>query len=644
MQARWALFLSVLTSCAASPPAARVPTPAPQPRAPAGAVGSPTAPPASSPRFADPSLPPPRFNDPQRKAKLLAVVPQLDAHFADYVASTLTPGLAVGLVVDGELVWSKGYGVRDVTTNGPVDADTIFRLASVTKSFTSAAILQLRDAGKLSLDDPAEKYVPELAGVVYPTRDSPRITIRDLLRHSAGLPHDAPLRDDVANPASDAEMLASLQGVTLDFPPGSGWSYSNLGYQLAAIIVTRVSGTSYADYLASRLFRPLGMTSTSFDPPPDRLAAGYVRKGDGVEHPAMWKLGRAARAASGGLFSSVRDLARYATLQLSAWPPRDDADTGPVLRGSLREAQDMAKRARVWTPAPGAVGPSSFAHPISEGYGFGWVVQKDCELGTVVWHDGSLPDGYLSQLFLLPLRGVALFAMANLIGPSADLNLAVREGLNVLRASGALEEREPSPTPALLAGREAILSLLDRWDDAVEARAFEPAGKDEVDDYRKGLERLRTEHGACHLVSTKVVSAKELEWDLACDRRGQHWHMILGDTQRVRWSWAEGPPDPALAKAAARLTALVQRWDDTAYDALVAPMVNRAEMKARFAQAGAAHGSCKIDHGNAPGDKRRGHFVLACARGGPLELDAELDDKSGKLTSVTFGPPGRWCP
>src|SRR4029077_740389 len=129
------------------------------------------------------------------RAKLSASFADVDRIFTRFATETHVPGAVWGIVVDGELAHSGSVGFRDVAAKAPVDADTVFRIASMTKSFTAMSILKLRDEGKLSLDDPAEKYVPELAGLKYPTTDSPRITIRLLLSHAGGFPEDNPWGD-----------------------------------------------------------------------------------------------------------------------------------------------------------------------------------------------------------------------------------------------------------------------------------------------------------------------------------------------------------------------------------------------------------------------------------------------------------------
>ena len=146
-------------------------------------------------KFATGSVPPPQFTDPQRKQKLAAAFPEIDKLFTSFMERSQAPGAVFGVIIDGELVLVKAAGVREKTGNAPVTNDTVFRIASMTKSFTAVAIMKLRDEGKLSLDDPVSKYVPELANLAYPTSDSQVLTIRHLLTHSEGFPEDKPWGD-----------------------------------------------------------------------------------------------------------------------------------------------------------------------------------------------------------------------------------------------------------------------------------------------------------------------------------------------------------------------------------------------------------------------------------------------------------------
>jgi CubicO group peptidase (beta-lactamase class C family) len=604
--------------------------------------------PVATTLFADPAIPPPAFADPARKTKLLAVVPQLEGHFAELATQSHLPGLAVGLVIDGEMVWSKGYGVRNIDSKEPVDADTVFRLGSISKSFTGMAVLQLRDAGKLSLDDPAQKYVPELAGLVYPTRDAPPITIRHLLTHQAGLPHDPPVTIDETHSPSDDDALRSLQGMMLDAPPNVRSAYSNLGFELAGMIVSRVSGVPYREYVASHILRPLGMTSSGFEPDMTRLATGYVfsgKDGKDLKHPGLLRLG--VMDPAGGLFSTVRDLARYAAFELSAWPARDDADDGPLRRSSVREAQRMA----VWWALnvfPRKVGKSQRA--TANGYGFGWVAEETCDWDTAVWHNGGLSDGYHSVAFMLPEQGVAIVALTNVADEAQVLDQAVRDGARLLAASGALAKRAAQPTQAELAARDAVVALRNGWNDELAARTFSADAASALPQLKDDFAKDTKEHGACHAESTTAVDRSTLRWEMACERGGQSLTIALG-AKDGRIATINGddnfPPDPRLAAAGARLASLVQRWDDKVYDGLAAASLVRAATKAAFADAGAAHGSCKLDHAEKAGDKTHARFALNCARGGPLELRATLDDASGKVSDAMLLAPseeGKKCP
>ena len=160
--------------------------------------------------FATESYPSPRFTDPERPAKLGAAMPQVDDVFRKYAETQGVPGMVWGVVIDGKLVHVQSTGVRNRTTKEPVTPDTVFRIASMTKSFTTLAILKLRDGGKLSLEDPVSKWIPEFARMPMPTSDTGPIRVRHLLMHWAGFPEDNPWGDQQLS-ASDAEMTAWLK-------------------------------------------------------------------------------------------------------------------------------------------------------------------------------------------------------------------------------------------------------------------------------------------------------------------------------------------------------------------------------------------------------------------------------------------------
>src|SRR3954470_6601311 len=197
---------------------------------------------------------------------LAAGFADVDRILAEYMAQRHVPGAAWGVIVDGQVAHLSAKGLRDVDAAAPVDGDSVFRIASMTKSFTAMSILKLRDEGQLSLDDPAERYVPEMAGLTYPTTDAPKITIRHLLSHAEGFPEDNPWGDRQL--ADTDEQLSQMlrTGIPFSNAPGLVYEYSNLGFAILGRIVSNVSKMRYEDYVAANILKPLAMTSTTLEP------------------------------------------------------------------------------------------------------------------------------------------------------------------------------------------------------------------------------------------------------------------------------------------------------------------------------------------------------------------------------------------
>ncbi len=206
---------------------------------------------------------------------------EYEAKAASFVKEHRLPGAAVGIVHEDKLVWSKGIGFADLKKKRPADPKTLYRIASITKTFTATAVMQLRDEGKLALDDPLVNYLPELAAARSTFAPIEGLTIRRLLSHESGLQSEPPDADFslVLYESEAAANLARAADISLTVPPNTQWKYSNLGYQLLGELVARVSGMTYARYIRSRILTPLKMTSTALDPLPQRLrprkAIGY---------------------------------------------------------------------------------------------------------------------------------------------------------------------------------------------------------------------------------------------------------------------------------------------------------------------------------------------------------------------------------
>jgi len=411
----------------------------------------------------------------------------VDRLAASYQQRGGQPGLAYGIVLGGELVHAAGLGQRHVG-GPPPDADTVFRIASMTKSFTASAILALRDDGVLKLDDPAEEYVPELRGWPSVTPDSARVSIRNLLTMTAGFPTDDPWGDRQQGlPLEDFARFLS-GGVRFNWAPGTRFEYSNLGYAILGRVITAVTGAAYPDYIRHRLLHPLGMTRTGyeaeeFETPgeqgtgPGGVARGYRRTPDGWSEVAFEATG--AFAPMGGIFSCVTDLTRWVSGFAAAFPP-DGPETGsahPIRQATRREMQ-LPQVLTGWDkPAafPGDVAPALSA------YGFGLFVEDDPAFGRIVSHSGGYP-GFGSNMRWHPASGTGVIALGNstyagmmtLATRLLDVVLRHREppGYGYGVALAPAGQHGTGPWPETLAAREAVSALLRSWDDTQASRLF----------------------------------------------------------------------------------------------------------------------------------------------------------------------------
>ncbi len=242
---------------------------------------------------------------------------RFEALAASFVKEHRLPGAAVGVVAGGELIWSAGVGFADLAAGRRPEASTLYRIASITKTFTGTAIMQLRAGGRLQLDDPVVTFLPELAAARKPGAIE-NVTIRRLLSHESGLRSEPP-GTDWSTPRYDGDIertLAHVEEISAVIPPNRQWKYSNLGYQLLGEIIARVSGTPYADYVNKKILQPLGMSSTSFEPLPKRLAGRVATGYDGRKFSDELEVAPAMPAifAEGGLWSCVKDSVELAQL------------------------------------------------------------------------------------------------------------------------------------------------------------------------------------------------------------------------------------------------------------------------------------------------------------------------------------------
>lgn len=465
---------------------------------------------------------------PAQPVSIGQLYPRIDQHFRDFRGSANIPGMVWGIVRDGQLVHVGSDGLRDLESKQPPGPDTLFRIASMSKAFTALAILKLRDAGKLQLDAPAENYVPEMRGWKYPTSDSPKITVRDLLSHVGGFVTDDPWGDR-QTPLPEAEFTRMIKaGVPFSRAPETAFEYSNFGYALLGRIVTNVSGRPYADFIQREIMRPLGMASTGYDvfaSDQQRRALGYRwENGSWAREPDMR---HGTFGAMGGVQTSVNDYARWVAFLLSAWPARDGAEQGPVKRSSVRElAQGLSFLNPLERRALEGGEPCRTASAYAKGFG----VSQDCDLGKTMTHGGGYP-GYGSYLLLLPDEGVGVFAFANRTygAPARPVFFAALE----MDKAGLLNGRSISVSPALAEAYSGVAAIYA-------SGTLEPGRKllamnflmdRSSENWAKELAILRQKAGACRTDSPLTVTgALSGRFMWKCERAEVNGNLLLAPT------------------------------------------------------------------------------------------------------------------
>ncbi len=410
---------------------------------------------------------PPAFTQTNRVALVRAQAAEIEKIYRDYAASEHIPGLAYGIVVDDTLVLSGAFGFTELARRTPATPKSVFRIASMTKSFTALAVLRLRDAGKLDLDRPVSRHLPELRRLPLLTRDAPPITPRHLLTHGAGFPEDNPWGDrQLAD--SDADLVDLMRSpVQFSTATGTEFEYSNLGFALLGRLVRRASGQSCQAYLDAHVLRPLGMHSTYWEParvPPELLAHGYRwHDSDWQEEPL---LADGSFAPMGGLLTSVEDFSRYMALHLSAWPPRDDADPGPLRRSSLREMHQPARLSGLASrPRPADGSPC----PEANAYAYGLASKVDCLDRVRVGHSGGLP-GFGSDWRMLPQHGIGVVALGN--RTYSGLGRPTAKVVDLLLDQARLLPRQLPVSDILRRRAEQLVALLPDWGGAEASGIF----------------------------------------------------------------------------------------------------------------------------------------------------------------------------
>ena len=372
-----------------------------------------------------------------------------DLWAAEQLAYHGVPGVVVGVVSGGKLAWAKGYGTTDVAGGVPLTPSTPFRIGSVSKVFTATAVLQLRDAGKLRLDDPVAKHLPWFR-VPTPFPDAPPITIEHLLTHTSGLSREGPFPSWTTHSFPTREELkAAMPKVTVLTPPGKSYRYSNLGLALLGEVVIAASGESWAGYLSKHVSGPLGMTSTTGAPTKAEIAAlprEHRRKQADGTRGTLAYYDTASFAPAAAVISTVEDLARFAALQLTADPSGPPAGGAQVLSGpTLAEMQRPRWVNPKWTGARG----------------LGWGVSRR-DGRTYVSHGGWI-GGHRADLVLDPERRLAAIALTN--ADDASPGFFARQALALVGPAVAVPPVPAEPkAPFDPAWRRYAGTYTDPWD------------------------------------------------------------------------------------------------------------------------------------------------------------------------------------
>lgn len=323
-------------------------------------------------------------------ATLALAQSSLDSAVADYVKAEMErqhiPGLALLVTRDGKVVRSEGFGLANVELQVPVKPETIFQSGSVGKQFTATAVMMLVEAGKIGLNDPLTKYFP----------DAPpswkNVTVRELLSHTGGF-GDYPKNFNFRKDWTEPQLLKLVESIPLAYPPGTKWEYSNLGYLTLGILIHRVSGEFYGDFLQKRIFQPLGMQTTRIiseaDIVPNR-AAGY-RLVKGELKNQEWVAPAMNTTADGSLYFSIVDLSKWDAALYE----------GKLLK---RSSFDL-----MWTPVKLKNG-----QPNKAGYGFGWFIEQR-NGHRCIHHDGSW-QGFETAIDRYVDDHLSVVALTNLAG------------------------------------------------------------------------------------------------------------------------------------------------------------------------------------------------------------------------------------
>ncbi len=349
-----------------------------------------------------------------------AAISRFEAQLAQDVAEDGVGSISAGVVVGNDVVWAKGFGWADIEKQTPADEETIYRTGSISKSFTAVLMVQMVEKGYFKLDDPVEKYFPEINNLADRPEGAKPITFRHLASHTSGLSREPNLKDAASGPISQWEdkILASIPKTSYLSPPEERYSYSNIGFGILGLAVSRAVGRPFMDLVQEHIFSPLAMTSSFFiltENHIPHLAMGYVKRGDGTlnaEFPAKEHAGRGYKVPNGGIYSTVGDLAKFVAAMTGSSSARIFSEE---TRNEILSRQ---------TPEGGG------------GYGLGFTIRTDEEGFTSAGHGGSVA-GYNASMVFHPESKIGVVVFRNYNRGKTNLGRSTRDLLKELASAEA---------------------------------------------------------------------------------------------------------------------------------------------------------------------------------------------------------------
>ncbi len=331
--------------------------------------------------------------------------------------------ITAGVFLESEVIWARGFGRADRDRGTQAGPRNIYRTGSISKSVTAVLMMLLVQDGILDLDDPVATVLPEIGGLLDRQPEHEPLTFRRLASHTGGLIREPELENAAAGPLAgwESKILASIPTTRYQAAPGAEYSYSNIGYGILGLALSRAAGRPFMDLVEARIFRPLGMSSSTFVIDRSlrpRLATGYANGRDGIDasFPAREHAGRGYKVPNGGVYSTVGDLGRFAAGVTGALELLDEETRAPLLTIQTPESD-------------------------TQGYGLGFSIRIDEDGTKWAGHGGSVA-GYTAYLLFQPESGLGVVLLRNYNRGATNLREAslelARELHAALAASGDL--------------------------------------------------------------------------------------------------------------------------------------------------------------------------------------------------------------